>query len=109
MRILRSIAFAGYLIGILFKILHWPGASILLVSSGALAIIMLGTLLVRKPGPITVELHLPALLVGSLILVLAGGLFKTMHWTGAIIMLLLGLTACASWFVITGSRQVRTA
>jgi hypothetical protein len=108
MRILRSIAFAGYLIGILFKILHWPGASMLLLSSGALAIIMLGTLLVRKPGPMTVQLHLPAVLFGSLIVVLAGGLFKTMHWPGANILLLLGLTACASWFVITGSRQMRT-
>ncbi|MBL8002210.1 MAG: hypothetical protein JNL05_09640 [Flavobacteriales bacterium] len=105
----RSLAFAGYLIGILFKILHWPGANIILLTSGGLAIIMLGTLLVRKPGPMTVQLQLPALLFGSLMAALTGGLFKVMHWPGANVLLLVGLTVCAVWFVITGGRNAQAA
>lgn len=109
MRTFRSIAIAGHLIGILFKTLHWPGANILLLTSGVLAVVALGPLLIRKPGPWTVQLQLPAMLVGSVMATVTGGLFKVMHWPGANILLLLGLTVCASWFVITGIRQVRMA
>jgi len=109
MKILRSIAIAGHLIGILFKTLHWPGANVILLSSGVLAIITLGALLFRKPGPLMVQLQLPAMLVGSVMAVVTGGLFKVMHWPGANILLLLGLTTCAAWFLIAAGRSVRTA
>ncbi len=108
MRILRSIAIAAHLIGILFKMLHWPGASVLLLSTSVLVILSLGSLLFRKPGPLTVQLQLPAMLVGAVMAAVTGGLFKVLHWPGANILLLLGLTTCATWFLITGSRQARS-
>lgn len=107
MRTLRSIAFASYFIGILFKVLHWPGASIILLVSGVLTVVMLGLLLFRKPGPLTVQLQYPVLLIGSVMAVVTGGLFKIMHWPGANIMLLIGLLACAGWFLIP-QRQADT-
>lgn len=100
MRTIRSVAIAGYILGILFKTLHWPGANVLLVSSGILLVVTLGLLLFHERGPITVQLHRPALLVGSLMAVVTGGLFKTMHWPGANLLLMCGLMACALWFLI---------
>lgn len=102
---IRSIAIAGHILGILFKTLHWPGANVLLVSSGILLVITLALLLVRKRGPITVQLHFPALLMGSLIAVVTGGLFKIMHWPGANMLLMTGLIVCAAWFLIPAGRR----
>jgi len=101
MRTIRSIAIAGFILGILFKTLHWPGAGIILLSSGVLTIVSLAALLFRKPGPLTVQLQYPAMLIGSVIVVITGGLFKIMHWPGANMLLLLGLTTCAVWFLLT--------
>lgn len=39
MRILRHLGFAGLLIGSLFKIFHWPGANILVLSGAGLVLI----------------------------------------------------------------------
>src|SRR5688572_18841626 len=77
---IRSIAIAGHIIGILFKTLHWPGANIILLASSLLLIGTLSILLIRKPGPWSVQMRLPGMLVGSLITVLTGGMFKMMHW-----------------------------
>lgn len=109
MRTIRSVAIAGHILGILFKVMHWPGANIILLSSGVLAIVTLGALLVRKPGPLTVQVQLPAMLVGSVMAAVTGGLFKVMHWPGANILLLLGLTTCAAWFLVTATRAPRAA
>lgn len=109
MRLIRSIAFAGQLIGILFKTLHWPGANVIVLSSGVVAIVTLGALLFKRSGPLTVQLQLPGMLVGSVMAAVTGGLFKVMHWPGANILLLLGLSTCATWFLVAGGRSVRTA
>lgn len=106
---IRSIAIAGHILGILFKTLHWPGANVLLVSSGILLVITLALLLVRKRGPITVQLYFPALLMGSLIAVVTGGLFKIMHWPGANMLLMTGLIVCAVWFLIPAGRRTMEA
>ncbi|MBL7980903.1 MAG: hypothetical protein JNL52_03750 [Flavobacteriales bacterium] len=105
MRTIRSIAIAGFILGILFKTLHWPGASIILLTSGVLTIVMLGLLLFRKPGPMVVQLQYPGMLIGALVAVITGGLFKIMHWPGANLLLLLGLTTCAAWFLIPQGRR----
>ncbi len=102
---LRSVAIAGFILGILFKTLHWPGASIILLTSGVLTIVTLSLLLFRKPGPITVQLHYPAMLIGAIMAVITGGSFKIMHWPGANLLLLLGLTVCAAWFLIPQGRR----
>lgn len=106
---IRSIAIAGHIIGMLFKTLHWPGANVILLTSGVLAIVMLVILLITKPGPWSIQVRLPGMLIASVIAVLTGGLFKVMHWPGANFLLLVGLTVCAMWFLIPPSRsQVTT-
>jgi len=105
MRTIRSIAIAGYILGLLFKTLHWPGASIILLTSGVLTIVMLALLLVRKPGPMVVQLEYPGMLIGSVMAVITGGSFKIMHWPGANLLLLLGLSICAAWFLIPQLRK----
>jgi asparagine N-glycosylation enzyme membrane subunit Stt3 len=163
MRTIRSIAIAGFILGILFKTLHWPGASYILLISGVLTIVTLSLLLFRKPGPkpasavlrtvtgaliitfllfklfnlpfadvwvlaamvstvglLFVErdrpriqrvlaLRFSALLVIGVALVVGGTVFKVMHWPGANIQLLLGMTGCAVWFLIPQSRKLVNA
>lgn len=109
MRTIRSIAIAGYILGILFKTLHWPGASYILIISGVLTIVTLSLLLFRKSGPMTVQLEYPAMLIGSVMTVITGGLFKVMHWPGANMLLLVGLSVCAVWFLIAPLRSPATA
>ena len=109
MRTLRSIAIASYILGILFKMLHWPGASLILPIGGILTIVVLALLLFRKPGPMTVQLQYPAMLIGALIAVITGGLFKSMHWPGANMLLMSGLITCAMWFLIPSRSPQVTA
>ncbi|HRH37159.1 MAG TPA: hypothetical protein PK760_02365 [Flavobacteriales bacterium] len=106
MRTLRSICIAGFILGILFKTLHWPGANVLLQASSFLVIGTLSLLLFQKRGPWTVQLPRPAMLVGSVIAVIIGGLFKVMYWPGANMLLLVGLSVCAAWFLITPLRSL---
>jgi hypothetical protein len=101
---IRSIAIAGFILGILFKTLHWPGASIILLTSGVLTIVTLSLLLFRKPGPMIVQLRYTAMLSGAVIAVITGSLFKIMHWPGANMLLMTGLIACAAWFLIPAGR-----
>lgn len=102
---IRSIGIAGFIVGILFKFLHWPGANMILLTSALVTIVMLTVLLTRKPGPWTLHVQRPAMLFGSISMALMGVLFKMMHWPGANIMLLLGLLTCAAWFVVLSERK----
>lgn len=102
---IRSIGIAGLIIGILFKTLHWPAAGEIVVASSVVVIATLAHLLFRKPGPLSVELQRPAMLVGSVITVVTGGLFKAMHWPGADMLLLVGLSVCALWFLLPPMRS----
>jgi hypothetical protein len=158
---LRSIGIAGLILGILFKVQHWPGANMIALAAGLLVLaavliglttrpmslplglrslagVLLAATVVLKMlhwpyadlafygatgtilGIIVLErgsldprqllmVRTPALLFGSLALVVLGSVFKVMHWPGASIQLVLGLTGCAAWFLFTGDRTVRTA
>jgi len=105
---IRSIGIAGLIIGILFKTLHWPGAGEIVVASSVVVIVTLSLLLFRKPGPLSIQLQLPGMLVGSVITVVTGGLFKIMHWPGANMLLLVGLSVCAVWFLLPPIRSRAT-
>ena len=103
---IRSISIAGLLLGILFKTLHWPGANVIILASSLLVIVTLSLLLFRKPGPLSVQLQWPAMLVGSVIAVVIGGVFKVQHWPGANILLMVGLSVCAVWFLLLPMRSL---
>lgn len=102
---IRSIGIAGLILGILFKTLHWPGAGEIVVASSVVVIATLSLLLIRQRGPLSVQLHRPAMLVGSVIAVVTGGMFKVMHWPGANMLLLAGLSVCAAWFLLSPMRS----
>jgi hypothetical protein len=160
---IRSIGIAVLIFGTLFKVLHWPGANIMILTGGAVAALAAIAVLVIKPGPkpasavlrtltgaqiITFLLfklfHLPfadawvlaamvstvgllfverdrpgiqrvlalrfsALLIIGVALVVGGTVFKVMHWPGANMQLLLGMTGCAVWFLIPQSRKLVNA
>ncbi len=106
---LRSLAGVLLVATVVLKMLHWPFADLAFYGAvgSIVGIIILerGTLDLRR----VMTVQLPWLLFGALALVLLGSLFKVMHWPGASIQLVLGLTGCATWFLVTGSRAARTA
>jgi hypothetical protein len=108
MRTLRSIGFATVVLGMLFKTLHWPGANSIVLASSVLVIVTLSALLFRKPGPLSVQLQRPAMLVASVIAAVSGGAFKVMHWPGANMLLLVGFSVCAAWFLLASLPQRAT-
>lgn len=102
---MRSLGIAGLVIGLLFKILHWPGANIVLLASALLTTASLVHLLIRKRGPWHIEIRRPGMLIASLMSVFVGSFLKAMHWPGANLLLLVGLTACAVWVLIDPSKR----
>ncbi|MEX1132031.1 MAG: hypothetical protein WEC15_02300 [Flavobacteriales bacterium] len=160
---IRSIGIAVLIFGTLFKVLHWPGANVMILTGGVVAALAAIAVLVTKPGPkpassilrtVTGALliafllfklfHLPfadawvltavvstvgllflerdspsiqrvlamrfsALLLVAIALVVGGSLFKVMHWPGANIQLLLGMTGCAVWFLVPQGRKLVNA
>jgi hypothetical protein len=156
---IRSIGIAILIFGALFKVLHWPGANVLILIGGVVAALAAIAVLITKPGPkpssallstVTSALliafllfklfHLPfadawvlaavvstagwlfverdsppmqrvlglrfsALLIMGIALVVGGSIFKMMHWPGANIQLLLGMTGCAVWLLIPQGRK----
>ena len=160
---IRSIGIAALIFGTLFKVLHWPGANVLILTGGVVAAVAAIALLVLKPGPkpasavlrmVTGALliafllfklfHVPfadawvlaavvstvgvlfverdspsiqrvltlrfsALLLVAIALVVGGSIFEVMHWPGANIQLLLGMTGCAVWFLIPQGSKLANA
>ena len=78
-----------FIIGLLFKFMHWPGAGALLIASlGVIAIALLEYAIHnRKSKSLTQNLIYPLL---GVVYVL-GMLFKMMHWPGANIMLIISI------------------
>lgn len=97
---IRSLGISCLLLGLLFKVLHWPGGSVLLILGGGVSLCT--TLILLARGSSTVRL--PVLLYPSAIVAWNGVIFKLMHWPGANIQLLLGLLGCALWFAIPPRR-----
>ena len=97
---IRSIAIAGLITGILFKTLHWPGANALVLISAVITIATLAITFVKQRDTWSIQLPFPRVLMGALMAVVCGALFKVMHWPGANLLLLIGLSGCAIWFLV---------
>lgn len=102
---LRAFGLAGLIVGVLFKILHWPGAGYIVLLSALLTAVALVLRLASKRGPWTIQISKPAWFAPAIVITLCGMMFKTMHWPGANMMLLLGMTATAAWVLATQVRQ----
>jgi len=91
-----------FLLGILFKVMHWPGAGIAL-SAGLvmLGIMFLPSLIFAKISDDKGEGKRAAYLVGLFagLFYIAGFLFKLMHWPGATLIILAGLILFAMIFI----------
>ena len=88
------------LTGVLFKIMHWPGAGILITLGIVLIVLVILPFYFVTSYRSQVEKKNPLYpIVGyiTLALILAGALFKIMHWPGAGIMIEVGIG-----FVILG-------
>jgi hypothetical protein len=83
-----------FLVGILFKVQHWPGASMLLfVGLVLLALVFLPSLVFSKISDDKGEGKKTAYIVGLFagVFYITGFLFKLMHWPGASMAILIGL------------------
>lgn len=101
---LRAFGLAGLIVGVLFKILHWPAAGYIVLFSSLLTAVAMVLRLASKRGPWTIQIRKPGWFAPAIVMTLCGMMFKTMHWPGANIMLMLGMVATAAWVLAT---QVR--
>ncbi len=89
------------LAGTIFKLMHWPGASILMILGAAvLALVYLPMLLWHKLKESTSDeyvLHISGFI--GLTLTTVGVLFKIMHWPGASASLLAGIATLGAVYV----------
>jgi hypothetical protein len=96
------------IIGILFKVQHWPGAGIIITLAGATAVLMLmpailhSTLVSRERKAAPVVYIIGAI---AIVLCLTGFFFKLMHWPLAGMLIVAGLLILVliafPWYVIT--------
>ena len=102
LHILAIIGGVALMFGILFKIQHWPGASILLTSGwGILLIIFLPIWLIiyTIKSNNKKETRIYSLGVLGVIIFELSALFKIQHWPGAVIMLIIGAILITSVFL----------
>ena len=95
-----------FLIGILFKIMHWPGTDIILIFSlGILPIYFLMSMIsewkFENNKLFSVQFFV------SIFLTLNGGLFKLMHWPGSDLLLTLGFCSFALYHLIKGFLKIK--
>lgn len=100
--ILTYLAFSLFMVGVLFKVQHWPGSALLLVAGlGLVTIVFLPYLLSRNLRQLNNKKQKTIYIVGyaSLIIYIIGFVFKLMHWPGAAIMLILGSISLTTVFL----------
>ena len=89
-----TLSVAGFIAGSIFKILHWPGASaILLLSMLNISLIFLPLLFILKTREVSAMKDKLMIAIGTIfgILFSTSALFKIFHWPGANLMWLFAL------------------
>lgn len=89
-----TLSVAGFIAGSIFKILHWPGASvILLLSMLNISLIFLPLLFILKTREVSAMKDKLMIAIGTIfgILFSISSLFKIFHWPGANLMWLFAL------------------
>jgi hypothetical protein len=104
--VLRSLAGVLLTATVLFKLLHWPFATVIMYGALAATIAMLVVERDRINVRQVLDQRLLWLLVVSATTALVGLLFKVMHWPAGSILFVLGMSGCAIWFV--GNRAAPT-
>lgn len=92
----------GFMVGVLFKIMHWPGAGMLiLIGDISLLFVFLPMLLyvmIKKTGS-KKDKRIYILGVISLLIFWLASMFKIFHWPGAAVLMLLGALLLISVFL----------
>ncbi|MBK8228688.1 MAG: hypothetical protein IPK70_16115 [Flavobacteriales bacterium] len=102
---LRALGLAGLIVGVLFKLLHWPGAGTIVLFSALLTAVAIVLRIARRRVPWTIEISKPGWFAPSIVTALCGMMFKTLHWPGADILLMVGMIATAAWVLATQLRR----
>lgn len=95
---IKLVALVVAIIGTTFKIMHWPGANVLLIAG--LGLLVMGHIItgLRNEGKTQKEMMLHYAFNFGLAVGIAGLLFKIMHWPGSEQMLFSGaLSAAIAW------------
>jgi hypothetical protein len=101
--VLRSLAGVLLTATVLFKLLHWPFATVIMY--GALAATIAALVVARdqfKAGQV-LDRRFLWLLAVSATTAMVGLLFKVMHWPAGSILFVLGMSGCATWFLVNGA------
>ncbi|MBK6343288.1 MAG: hypothetical protein IPF41_12040 [Flavobacteriales bacterium] len=101
---LRALGLAGLILGVLFKTLHWPGAGYIMLFSSLLTAVAVALRMARRGGQWTIEISKPAWFAPAIVTALCGMMFKTLHWPGANVLLMLGMIATVAWVLATQLR-----
>lgn len=84
----------GFILGSFFKIMHWPGASaLLLLAVVSISFVFLPIMFILKVKEVNATRDKAILAIGTVfgILISLSALFKVMHWPGANVMWLIAL------------------
>lgn len=89
-----------FLVGVWFKLLHWPGAAwFLSLGMAIIGLILLPAILISRNKRTGISTGLLALGIVPVIAIIAGVLFKIQHWPGASSILVLGSLFLIVFFV----------
>lgn len=98
-------AFTGgtiFIIGVLFKVMHWPGSALLLIWGSVILLgVLIPLLLISKlrEGVTAKEKRIYTLGALAIIIFELASLFKMMHWPGASPLLLVGSFSLVGLFI----------
>jgi hypothetical protein len=98
--VLRSLAGVLLTATVLFKLLHWPFANVVMYGALAATIAVLVVERDQLNARQFLDQRLLWLLVVSAATALVGMLFKVMHWPAGSVLFVLGMSGCALWFVV---------
>jgi hypothetical protein len=89
-------------IGILFKTMHWPGASMMLILAFGILFISLFTTLNKENKAQGMSGFENAAMISTFSFLILGAAFRMQHWPGAMVLVVLG-TACTLALVLYGT------
>jgi len=76
--------------GVLFKTMHWPGASIMLILAFGILFISLFTTLLKENKAQGMSSTENAAMITTFSLLILGTAFRMQHWPGAMVLVVLG-------------------
>jgi hypothetical protein len=105
--IFNGLALVLATVGILFKALHWPGASIMLILAFGILFLSLFTTLRRENKAQGMSAFENVSMIATFSLLILGTAFRMQHWPGANVLMVLASAAILAMVVYAVYRQNR--